>query len=325
MISWGIIGCGNVTEVKSGPAFQKAEGSKLQAVMRRNGDLAKDYAKRHNVPVWYSDADKLIHDPEVNAVYIATPPDSHAELSIRAMQAGKPAYVEKPMALNYTECVSMIEASEKYGVPLFVAYYCRALPGFLKVKELVEQGVIGEIRTVNIQLYKSAGEGEKGSMKPWRVKPEVAGGGHFVDLASHQLDYLDYLLGPASKVHSIVLNQGNYYEAEDLVSASFLFGENVVVTGSWCFTVPPGMERDQIEIIGSKGSINFSSFEFTPVQLTTEKGTVQFPFPRPDHVQLNLIQLMVNELNGTGVSPSTGISGSRTTHIMDQVLASYYK
>jgi len=97
-IHWGIIGCGDVTELKSGPAFQKVPGSKLVAVMRRNADLARDYAKRHGVARWYSDASELINDPQVDAVYVATPPDSHALYAIQAMKAGKPVYVEKPMA-----------------------------------------------------------------------------------------------------------------------------------------------------------------------------------------------------------------------------------
>lgn len=121
-IKWGIIGCGNVTELKSGPAFNKVEDSKLVAVMRRNADLAQDYAQRHNVSKFYSDASELINDSEVNAVYIATPPDSHALYAIEAMKAGKPVYVEKPMAQNYAECMEMIRVSEETGMPLHVAH-----------------------------------------------------------------------------------------------------------------------------------------------------------------------------------------------------------
>lgn len=104
MVNWGIIGCGNVTEVKSGPAFSKVENSRLVAVMRRNAALAEDYAKRHNVPKFYSKASDLINDPEVNAIYIATPPGSHMEYALEVIKAGKPVYIEKPMAVNYAEC-----------------------------------------------------------------------------------------------------------------------------------------------------------------------------------------------------------------------------
>jgi predicted dehydrogenase len=197
MIRWGIIGCGNVTEVKSGPAFNKVGESRLVAVMRRNAALAEDYARRHNVPRFYSEADKLINDKEVDAVYIATPPGSHAQLALKVIRAGKPVYIEKPMAASYAECVEINEQAEKNNIPVFVAYYRRALPGFVFVKKLIDEGSIGKVLFLRIELFKFPSEDEKAGRLPWRVIPEVAGGGHFFDLASHQLDYLDYILGPA--------------------------------------------------------------------------------------------------------------------------------
>ncbi|MEQ1625662.1 MAG: Gfo/Idh/MocA family oxidoreductase, partial [Sediminibacterium sp.] len=145
-IQWGIIGCGNVTEVKSGPAFNKVSNSSLVAVMRRDASLAEDYAKRHAIPKWYSSAHDLIHDPEVNAIYIATPPKQHEEYAIAAMHAGKPVYVEKPMALNLASCRRMEQVSKETGVKLVVAHYRRALPLFMRVKELLDQQAIGDIR-----------------------------------------------------------------------------------------------------------------------------------------------------------------------------------
>ena len=127
-IRWGIIGCGDVTEVKSGPAFAKADGSALVAVMRRTAELAEDYARRHGVPRWYADAEALVRDPEVDAVYVATPPSSHREYVLLAARHDKPVYVEKPMAMNHRECLDMVAACRDAGVPLFVAYYRRALP-----------------------------------------------------------------------------------------------------------------------------------------------------------------------------------------------------
>lgn len=155
-IRFGIIGCGNVTEVKSGPGFQKADQSALVAVMRRNGDLAQDYARRHGVPRWYTDAQALIDDPEVDVVYVATPPGSHLEYTLAAARAGKPVYVEKPMALNGAECDRMLAACREAQVPLYVAYYRRALPRFLKVKELLEAGAIGDIRYAATVQYQPA-------------------------------------------------------------------------------------------------------------------------------------------------------------------------
>ena len=325
MINWGIIGCGNVTEVKSGPAFNKIMDSRLVAVMRRDASLAEDYARRHNVPKFYSKASDLINDKDINAVYIATPPGSHAEYAIEVIKARKPVYIEKPMAASFSECMKINKAAEKYHVPVFVAYYRRALPGFLLVKDLIENGSIGKVRLVIIQLFKFASDDEKAGKLPWRVDPEVSGGGHFFDLACHQLDYLDFVFGPIQKVRSIVVNHAGLYKAEDFVSAEFLFCNNIVATGTWSFSVSPESSRDTIEIIGDKGSIKFTTFSFEPIVLTNESGRQVFINERPENVQFFLIDKIVQSLNGQGTSPSTGISGARTSKIMDDVVKEYYR
>src|SRR5512134_3191204 len=234
-IRWGIIGCGDVTEVKSGPGFQKARHSQLVAVMRRNPALAQDYARRHSVPKWYADAQALIDDPEVDAVYIATPPSSHPEYTLAVARAGKPVYVEKPMALNAVECQEMVAACRAAGTPLFVAYYRRALPRFLKAKELVTGGAIGELRFVEVLLSQTLTTHPPDQL-PWRLRPEIAGGGLFVDLASHTLDFLDFVLGPVNRARGFARNQAGAYPAEDIVSAAFEFENGVQAMGTWCFS-----------------------------------------------------------------------------------------
>ncbi len=319
-IRWGIIGVGNVTEVKSGPGFQKARNSSLVAVMRRTAALAEDYAKRHNVPKWYDDAQKLIDDPEVDAVYIATPPDSHALYTRMVAAAGKPVYVEKPMARNLAECEMMIEACRSASVPLFVAYYRRTMPRFVKIRELMESGAIGEIRSVQITLHRRFSLAHQ-DPSFWRVVPEIAGGGHFVDLAAHMLDYLDYVLGPIRDARGFAVNQAGNYAAEDHVAASFAFESGVVGTGDWCFD--SFENNDRTEVIGTKGKVIYSTFDETPVELVTADGTVAYDLPYPAHVQQLLIQTIVDQLNGEGVCPSTGNSAIRATRVMDQILAEY--
>ena len=324
-IKWGIIGCGNVTELKSGPAFNKVEDSKLVAVMRRNADLAQDYAQRHNVSKFYSDASELINDSEVNAVYIATPPDSHALYAIEAMKAGKPVYVEKPMARNYAECMEMIRVSEETGMPLYVAYYRRTLPAFLKVKELVDNGSIGKLLTVNVKLYKAFGERDKFPDKQsWHVNPEIAGAGHFYDLASHQFDFLDFVFGPVTKVNGVARNIVGYYKAEDTVSAAFSFESDVVGSGSWCFVVDEKSEEDSIEIHGTNGKIKFSCFDLGNVELTTKEGTQKFSFTNPENISFLLVQQLVGALQGKNDCVSTMYSAARTNYVLEEIVKSYY-
>ena len=320
-IRWGIIGCGNVTEVKSGPGFQRANNSSLVAVMRRNGTLAKDYADRHQVPKWYDDAEQLINDPEVDAIYIATPPDSHKDYTLAAAAVGKPVYVEKPMAMNFAECQAMIEACQKVDVPLFVAYYRRQLPRFLKVKTLLEEGAIGQVRFVTVSLFQYPNKNLDPQNLPWRVIPEIAGAGLFYDLGSHVLDFLDYCLGPIQAAHGFATNQAGLYPAEDIVTSSFVFDRGVQGVGTWCFTT--FQHNDKVEIFGSKGKLTFSGFTDEPVCLTTADGVTEFIIDHPPHIQQPLIQSIVDDLNGLGHCPSTGESGARTSWVMDQILAAY--
>jgi predicted dehydrogenase len=319
-IRWGMIGAGNVTEVKSGPGFRKATNSNLVAVMRRNGALAEDYARRHGVPKWYDDAQRLIADPDVDAVYIATPPDTHPLYAQMVAAAGKPVYVEKPMARTLAECEAMIAACQNAHVPLFVAYYRRAMPRFLKIKELLDKGAIGAVRSVQITLHRRVNPAHS-HPSFWRVVPEIAGGGHFVDLGSHMLDFLDYVLGPIQEARGFAVNQAGDYAAEDHVAASFAFESDVIGTGDWCFSA--FQDCDRTEIIGTTGRIVYSTFDERPLKLVTANGTEAFPIPYPEHVQQPLIQTIVDQLNGEGVCPSSGDSAIRTTRIIDQLLAEY--
>lgn len=319
-VRWGIIGCGDVTEVKSGPALYKLQNSELVAVMRRNGEKAADYAQRHGVARWYDDADALIQDEEVNAVYVATPPGSHLAYALKVAAAGKPCYVEKPMARTFAECQEMVAAFEAKDLPLYVAYYRRRLPLFEKVKELLAAEAVGAVRYVNLQLQQPPKAADLSGESNWRVDPEIAGGGYYFDLASHQLDLLDYLLGPIEEVLGTSSNQGGWYQAEDAVVAAFRFASGVLATGNWNFTVAPEANQDLIEIVGSAGKIRFSTFAPNPLELIRADGQQQWTFQNPAHIQSGLLETVIADLRGTGTSPSTGRSATRTNWVMGEMV-----
>lgn len=321
-ISWGMIGAGAVCEVKSGPAFYRSEHSRLFGVMRRNADKAQDYAKRHAVPNWYTDAETLIHHPEVNAVYIATPPDTHASYTEMAARAGKAVYVEKPMARTYSECEQMIRVCHECGVPLFVAYYRRYLPYFRKVKELLDDGAIGRVLSVHIQLTKGTGDTDPATN--WRIDPQISGGGLFHDLASHQLDLLDFLLGPVTSARGETANRSLKYNAPDAVSASFSFASGVTGSGNWTFSAPPHSKSDRLIFVGTLGTIQCATFDdSTPVRLITETGIQEFVIPYPPHVQQPLVEAIIRDLRGGEPCISTGESAARASMVMDQIAGTY--
>ena len=325
MIHWGFIGCGAVTEKKSGPAFSKVEGSDVVAVMRRDSQKAEDYARRHGIGKWYDNAYDLINDPEVNAVYVATPPGSHLEYAIAAMRAGKPVYVEKPMAASYEECLQINRVSEETGVPCFVAYYRRTLPYFLRVKQLIDDRLLGNISTVQIRFsippYK---EDYNPYSLPWRVKKDIAGAGYFYDLASHQFDLLDYLFGEITDAYGFTNNVAGLYEVEDSLTAAFRFKSGVSGSGSWSFVAPENSRTDLIDITGTKGRLSCSTFTFSPILLETSRGIQEFHENNPENIQYYLVESIVNWLNGRGIEPvSTAISATRTNWVMDKILGKF--
>ena len=320
-IRWGFIGCGEVTERKSGPAFNLIEGSSVVAVMSRSKEKAQSYAERFDIPRWYTDALSLVNDPEVNAVYIATPPSSHATYAIMAMKAGKPVYVEKPLAASYMDCQRVMRVSAETGVTCFVAYYRRNLPYFNKVRDLVSEGAIGKVINVQIRFSVPPRDLDYNSTNlPWRVQRDIAGGGYFYDLAPHQLDLLQELFGPIVYVSGFHANRGGLYQTEDTVSASFAFADGLPGSGSWCFVGHESARTDQIELIGEKGRICFSVFTYNPIILQTSHGKEEIVISNPKHVQLPLISQVVKHLQGQEVCNSDCISATSVNWVMDRIL-----
>lgn len=324
-IGWGFIGCGEVTEKKSGPAFNEVPGSSVVAVMSRNEAKAKSYAKRHNIKRWYTDPQELIDDPNVNAVYIATPPSSHATFAIMAMKAGKPVYIEKPLAASYEDCARINRISEITGVPCFVAYYRRYLPYFQKVKSIINSGTIGTI--VNVQIRFSVPPRDldyQGAHNlPWRLQPDIAGGGYFYDLAPHQLDLLQDIFGVITRAHGYCSNRAHLYKAEDSISASFFFENGLPGSGSWCFVGHQSAKEDCIEVIGDKGMLSFSVYNYDPIQLVTSAGRTNIAVPNPSYVQLPIIRSVIEHLQGIGVCQCTSVSATPVNWVMDRILGKF--
>ena len=325
LVKWGFIGCGEVTEKKSGPTFSEVEGSSVVAVMSRSEDKARSYAERHGIARWYTDAQKLIDDPEVNAIYVATPPSSHATFAIMSMKAGKPVYVEKPLAASYDDCSRVNRISEQTGVPCFVAYYRRYLPYFQRVKEIVNSGTIGEVINVQIRFAVPPRELDYSNSEnlPWRLQPDIAGGGYFYDLAPHQLDLLQEMFGVILDAHGIYANRGHIYSAEDSVSAVFRFENGLPGSGSWCFVAHDSAREDSVLLIGDKGSVRFSVFDYKTIELHTSEGQELIEVPNPPYVQFPLIKKVVEHLQGLDVCDCTSVSATPVNWAMDRILGKF--
>ena len=302
-INWGFIGCGEVTEKKSGPAFNEVMGSHVVAVFSRSELKARSYAERQGIRKWYTDAQALVDDPDVNAIYIATPPSAHATFAIMAMRAGKPCYIEKPLAASYEDCVRINRVSEQTGVPCFVAYYRRYLPYFKRVKEIVDKGELGKILTVQ-----------------WRLQSHISGGRYFYDLAPHQLDLLQNMFGVIVKAHGYTANRVGLYNLEDTVNAVFRFENGLTGSGAWCFAAHESAREDRIEIYGSKGRLSFSVYTYAPIHLCTSEGERDIEVANPPYVQLPIIKSVIEDMQGYGACDCTSISATPTNWVMDRIL-----
>lgn len=317
IINWGIIGCGNVTEIKSGPAFNKVDNSLLYGVMRRSADKSADYASRHRVPVWYSDANELINDPNINAIYIATPPKFHEMYAIAAMEKGKAVYVEKPVTLLVDSCKRMIDAVKINNGKLSVAHYRRALPMFLKVKEMVDQQILGKIHRIDLKMFQPHTSDVIANLEEnWRVIPSLSGGGYFYDLAPHQLDILIYIFGDPQHKQGLSINQSLHYGAEDAVSGSVNFKNDIQFQGSWNFNVADSIKEDSCKIIGERGHIEFAIFgnKINVVLSATEEV---FIFQHPQHIQQPMIEKVVRYFLGEVANPCSLEEAIKSLEVME--------
>lgn len=322
-IQWGMIGCGDVTEVKSGPAFNKVPNSSLLAVMRRDAAKAEDYAMRHKVPKWYSNADELINDPEINAVYIATPPSAHLEYAMAALRAGKMVYVEKPMTTDLASAYQLQKVVKETNGKLVVAHYRRAQPQFKKLRELIEQQVIGDIKLIRLKFYRKNIKAEQLAISKyaWRVQEAISGGGLFHDIAPHQLDLMYYYFGEIADASGFSVNRNKLYSVDDLVTGQIVFENRILFNGIWCFDIGENEQEDHCEIIGEKGRIEFSFFDRQDIQLIFPGKTETIPFEKLEHAQQPIIKKTVDYFLGTGANPCPVDDGVKVMELIEKFTA----
>lgn len=314
-VKWGMIGCGDVAEVKSGPAFQKCDNSQLLAVMRRDANLAKDFAQRHQVSLWYDKAQDLLDNPKINSVYIATPPSYHLQYAIQALKAGKDVYLEKPMVLSKKEAQELSAVVQESDQKLVVAHYRRFLPLYSKVKELLECNLLGDIKYVDIRFLQPHNFHSKAN---WRLDKALSGGGYFHDIAPHQIDLMYYFFGDYAQATGLAVNQSRRYNVPDTVNGLISFQNNIQFRGIWSFTCPEHLKEDNCNVYGEKGTLSFSFYEET-LHVKTNTENKKYNFSNPEHIQQPFIQETVNYFLGKRNNPCSVLDGTVVTTIMDEL------
>ena len=311
-LRWGIIGCGDVAENKGGPALYQVEGSQLIAVMRRDVEKARDFAQRHGAKRYYRTVEELLKDEEINAVYVATPPYLHCEQTIKTAESGKHILCEKPMAMNPSECYKMIDACRQNNVKLMMAYYRRCYPNVLKMKEFLQDGAIGEPMLAKVSLtgYYNPQNGA------WRIQPEISGGGVLMDVGSHRLDVLIFLLGDVEEVCAYTETLRFDYEVDDsaLLLLQFKNGTRGVANFNW----NTGTGMDAIEIHGTEGKLVAEPLGTGNLALYQRGADVkQFTLPPTKITHQGLVENFVAALNENAPLICPGEEGLKTNLIMD--------
>jgi predicted dehydrogenase len=313
IITWGMIGCGDVTEVKNGPGLYLANQSRLKGITNRTHEKAQNWVKRHGHGIVYPSIEELLADEEIDIVYIAVTPDKHMEYAIMCAKAGKHCLIEKPLAMNYEEGLAIQEAFEQAGKKAFVAFYRRGMNRFVKIKELLSDNTIGEVLGANVTRYVAPMKDKT----QWRANPAISGGNEFTETDIHILDYLVFLFGNI-KEHSIMKTQHPDSGEISSVCCNLKFASGILVSGNWNYQCE--YTKDCIEIVGTKGFLIFDFFHNEkPIVVSTANGTTDYVVEDSRSVGLNLEQQIVNELLGLEKCSATVHEALKTLRISGEI------
>ena len=321
IIRWGFLGCGKVVRTKSGDAFRNVPNSTIEVIRRRNLDAAKESAEYFGAPYWCDRIEELLAS-EIDAVYIATPPGLHYEQAMACLNAGKAVYLEKPFARNYTEAKELTEAFEEAGVPLYIGHYRRALPRFLKIREMLKSNIIGDV--TDIDFYLNRIFSQKEADNSWLYNPVLSGGGKYYDIAPHTVDIIQFLFGDITKVQGSAKNLGVGCPLENIVEMSFVTENGVNGKARFCCVAEK--KSDRMHVTGTRGTMEFSVHGKTDVIVKDENGTIvdQFDLPDPKAVEESMVQSVVEDLLGISKCESKARDVLVTYKIIDEVLDEFY-
>lgn len=320
-IRWGFLGCGKVVQKKSGEAFRSVPNSEIAVIMRRNLEAAKECAEHFGAPVWCNNIEELL-SADIEAVYIATPPGLHYEQAMKCLEAKKAVYLEKPFARNYTEAKALTEAFERAGIPLYVGHYRRALPRFLKIREMLKNNVVGEVK--NIDFYLNRVFSKKEAENSWLYNPVLSGGGKYYDIAPHTVDIINFLFGDITQVKGNAKNLGTGCPLENVVEMSFVTEQGV--NGYARFNCVAEEKSDRMLVTGTNGIMEFSVHGKTDVIVKDIHGNVteEFDLPDPKAVEEAMVQSVVEDLLGISECESKAKDVLVTYQIIDEVLDEFY-
>ncbi|MFN2341158.1 MAG: Gfo/Idh/MocA family protein [Halanaerobium sp.] len=252
-IKWGILGCANIARKAVIPGILGAGNSELYAVASRSKEKAADFAEEFGAAKFYDDYDKLLADQEIDAVYIPLPNGLHKKWTIKAAEAGKHILCEKPLSgKSKAEAEEMFAAAQKNKVKLMEAFMYRFQPFVIKLKQMIEEGVIGEIKEIksNFAFDISDREGDI------RLNPDLDGGA-LNDIGCYNVNISRYLMG------GMPTKVANFFQKETAAgvdlsgSGTFYFEDGRFA--SLYYSINSYNEQD-LEVVGTEGVIRMPGF-----------------------------------------------------------------
>ena len=315
-VRWGLIGCGDISRKRVAPALRDAPRSELFAVARAQADLAEDFAREFGADKHYADWRELIADPEIDAVYIATPVDLHSEQTIAAAQAGKHVLCEKPMALTTEECDRAAEACDAASVKLGIAYYRRFYPVLDRIKEIITSGEVGEPVLAHINCFETFNP-RPDEPRHWLIEKTRSGGGPMMDFGCHRIEVLLNLLGPIDGTLGFTDQVRLKRDVEDTAGAFFRFesGAHAALLVSHAAFE----SQDTLDIFCGKGSLHVSVLNEGELRVVTAGGTRSESHPPHANLHQPLVEDFVSALindRAPAVGPDTGREVQRIEEII---------
>jgi len=318
-LAFGLVGAGDIARKRVAGALRSlGPGANLLGVASRRKGPAEDLAHEHGIPRVYSDWRALLADPEIGAVYVSTPVDLHAEITIAAARAGKHVLCEKPMALTHRECLAMIRACRKAGVRLGIAYYRRFYPVVRRMRELLQAGAIGKPILADVLVGERFNPVGRAAPRRWLIDRRRSGGGPMMDFGCHRLDLLLYLLGDVRAAQGALGNLAfRNRSVEDHATAvlSFASGATGHVTASHCLDA----SEDRFSILGTTGRLVVSNLGSGRLEVTTPSGATHHDLPPHSNLHFPLVEDFHSAVLDRRDPLVSGEEGARTSLVLDQI------
>ena len=317
-VGWGLVGCGDIARKRVAPALRDLDHCRLVAVSRADAARAESFAAEFGARRWHSDWHRLVEDPEVEAVYVATPVHLHAEQAVAAAEAGKHVLCEKPMALTVAECERMNAAAAGNGVRLGVSYYRRFYPAVERVREILESGEIGEPVVAQVNAFERFDPAPENPRR-WLLHKRHAGGGPMFDFGCHRIEVLVNLFGDVKAVRGLAGNVIFEREVEDTASAVIEFGRGTqaVLTVTHAAREP----QDTLEIFGSEGSVRIDVLNQGRLRIRSKGGERVERHPPHANLHRPLIDDFTRAVVEGRPPRADGQTGQKVSEILELIYA----